>query len=450
MNKRSTFSGGIGFVMAAAGSAVGLGNLWRFPYLAAQYGGGIFLVVYLILLFTFGFAMLMTEIALGRKTKLSSIRAYTVFSKKFAFLGYLAWLVPLLILPYYAVIGGWVLKYCLVYIKGETVAAATDTYFSSYISQTGLPLGLFIIFLLATSIIVALGVQKGVERLSKILMPVLIVIAIGISIYVLTLPNAIEGLKYYFVPDISKFSFKTIAAAAGQLFFSLSISMGIMVSYGSYVRDDVSLVKSVNQIEIFDTMIALLSGLMIIPPVVIYSGVEATASKGPGLMFMALPKVFSSMPGGRFIGILFFILVLFAALTSSISILEATTSMLMDKWKLSRKVSVVILTIFSLVVGGAVSFGFGIWSGFTIGGMDLLTFFDYITNSVLMPIVTFCTCILIGWVVGTKTLEDEIQKNGEIFRRKMIMRVMVKYVTPVMMVLILVIYNLDQFGVISL
>ncbi|WP_341443192.1 sodium-dependent transporter [Eubacterium oxidoreducens] len=355
-----------------------------------------------------------------------------------------------MILPYYAVIGGWVLKYCLVYLTGEGSLAASDTYFSSHISQTGSPIILFLIFLLVTAIVVAFGVQKGVERISKILMPVLIVIAIGVSIYVLTLPDAIEGLKYYLVPDISQFSFKTIAAAAGQLFFSLSIAMGIMVSYGSYVRDDVSLVKSVNQVELFDTLIALLSGLMIIPPVVIYSGAEATASKGPGLMFMALPKVFDSMPAGTFIGALFFILVLLAALTSSISILEATTSMLMDRWKLSRTKSVIILTVFSILLGIAVSLGFGLWSDFTIGGMDLLTFFDYITNSVLMPIVTFFTCILIGWIVGTKALEAEIQKNGEVFRRKLVMRVMIKYVTPVMMVLILIFYNLAQFGIISL
>lgn len=260
-HERSSFSGGLGFVLAAAGSAVGLGNLWRFPYLAAQYGGGIFILVYLVLVVTFGFSLLMLEIGVGRKTKLSAIKAYKKLDKRFGFLGYLAAIVPIIILPYYCVIGGWVIRYTLTFISGSATKAASDTYFNNFISGTKAPLVMFAIFLIATALVVAFGVQKGVERVSKFLMPILLVITVGISVFIFTLPNSGEGIKYYLLPDFTKFSLKTICAAMGQLFYSMSIAMGIMISYGSYVKDDINLNRSVNQIEIFDTLIAILAGL---------------------------------------------------------------------------------------------------------------------------------------------------------------------------------------------
>ncbi len=448
--KRGSFSGGLGFVFAAAGSAVGLGNLWRFPYLAAQYGGGIFLLVYLILAVTFGFALLTAEIAIGRKTKLSPVLAYKKLNKKFSFLGYIATLVPIIIIPYYCVIGGWVTKYVTVYAQGLVAPAAKDGYFSDFIGHPVAPLVFFLIFMLISIVVIMLGVKKGIEKLSKFLMPLLVVLTIGIAIYALTLPNAMEGVKYYLIPDFSKFSILTVAGAMSQLFYSMSIAMGIMVTYGSYTRDDVNLTKSVNRIEFFDTLVALLAGLMIIPAVYIFSGEEGLSSQGAGLMFMTLPKVFEQMPGGDIIALLFFVLVFFAAITSSISVMEAIVSSLMDKFHLKRIPCCLIVIGICLLLGIPSSLGNGLWANIKILGMDFLTFFDYISNSILMPIVAFCTCILVGWVIKPKALTDEITKNGEKFGRKKLFNVMIKYIAPICLLFIFVTGILSQLGIIKI
>ena len=447
--KRGSFSGGIGFVLAAAGSAVGLGNLWRFPYLAAQYGGGIFILVYIILALTFGFTLMTTEIAIGRKTKLSPTRAYGNIDKRFAFIGPISFIIPVIILPYYCVIGGWVIKYVTVFVTGQDMAAADSLFFANFIGQEYAPLVFFFIFLGLTALIVVLGVEKGIEKVSKFLMPVLILLAIVICIYIMFIPGAGAGIKYYLLPDFSKFSFKTVCAAMGQMFYSMSLAMGIMITYGSYTRDDVSLVKSVNDIEIFDTGIALLAGMMVVPSVYIFSGEAGTSQSGAGLMFMTLPKVFSQMPGGRFIGFMFFALVFLAALTSSVSIMEAITSMLIDRFHISRVLSCVIIIVVAVVLGIPCSLGNGIWSHITIMGMDFLTFFDFISNSLLLPVVAFFTCIMIGWFVGADYIIDEAAKNGEKFGREKIYRVMVKYIAPVLLLIILVFYTLAQFGIIK-
>lgn len=445
--KRGSFSGKIGFVLAAAGSAVGLGNLWRFPYLAAQHGGGIFIAVYIILVVSFGFSLLLLELAIGRKTKKSSIEAYKILHDKFGFLGYLASAVPIIILPYYCVIGGWVLKYMCTYFTGGGTAAADSSYFGSFISGNVSPLIYFVIFLVLTLAVVVGGVQSGIERVSKIMMPVLLLLTIGISVYICTLPNAWEGIKYYILPDISNLSIGTVCAAMGQLFFSMSIAMGIMVSYGSYVKDDIDLNGCVNYIELFDTAVALLSGFMIVPVVYIFNGGVTTG--GPGLMFETLPQVFVSMPFGNIIGALFFVLVLLAALTSSISIMEAIVSILMDKFHVKRIVAVLITAAFTILLGIPSALGFGLWSNIKILGMDILTFFDYLSNSIMMPIVALCTCILGGWCIKKEVLEGEITKNGESFGRRMVYRVMVKFIAPVFLIMILVYYTLLQFGLVE-
>ena len=447
--KRSSFSGNIGFILAAAGSAVGLGNLWRFPYLAAQYGGGIFLFVYLILVFTFGFSLLILEIAMGRKTKVSSITAYEKLNKKFSWMGILSLMIPVLILPYYSVIGGWVIKYMTVFLTGQGKAAAENGYFNGFIGQTASPLIMFALFITLTTVVVAFGVEKGVERVSKFMMPVLILITIGIAIFVATIPGAADGIKYYLLPDFSKFSLKTLCAAMGQLFYSLSIAMGIMIAYGSYVKDDINLDKSVTSIQVFDTLVAILSGLMIVPAVYIFSGEEGLKTGGAGLMFKTLPMVFEAMPMGSFIGGAFFVLVFLAAITSSISLMEAVVSMFIDKFKLSRIKAVLIVYVITLVLGIPSALGYGIWSHITVLGMDFLSFFDYISNSVMMPILAIATCVLAGWFINLKDIEDEITKNGETFKRRGIFRVMVKYIAPVFLFIILVFYSLAQFGFIS-
>lgn len=446
--ERSSFSGKLGFILAAAGSAVGLGNLWRFPYLATQYGGGIFILVYLVLVVTFGFSLLMLELAIGRKTKQSSITAYGKLHKKFGFLGVLAMLVPVIILPYYCVIGGWVVKYMVVFLTGGGLEAAGESYFGTFSSGVAQPLIFFSIFLIATMAVVLGGVQKGVERVSKILMPVLLVLTVAISLYITTIDGAWEGIKFYLLPDFGSFSFKTVCAAMGQMFFSLSIAMGILVSYGSYVKDDIDLNGCVNKIEIFDTVVALLAGFMIVPAVYAFQPDKLDTS-GPGLMFETLPLVFEKMPFGQVIGAVFFVLVFLAALTSSISIMEAIVSMMMDKFKMKRAIAVLIVTGISVVLGIPSALGFGLLGDIKILGMDFLSFFDFFVNYILMPIVAMLTCILVGWVIKTDVIEAEITKNGEKFGRRGLFRIMVRYIAPVLLVVIMVFYILAQFGVID-
>ena len=444
-NKRSSFSNKLGFILAAAASAVGLGNLWRFPYLAARYGGGTFLLIYLILAVTFGFTLMIAEIGIGRKTGLSAIGAYAKLNKKYSIIGYLGSLVPIIILPYYSVIGGWVIKYLSVFVTGKTNTAAADGYFEGFIGKTGEPVVWLLIFILFTSVVVFLGVEKGIEKVSKMLMPLLVILTVGIAIYSVCLPGAKEGLIYYLKPDFSNFSFKTIVAALGQLFYSMSLAMGIMITYGSYMKKDVDMEKSVFQIEFFDTLIAFFAGMMIVPAVFVFSNGNAAAmNAGPGLMFITLPKIFDNMPLGTLIGALFFILVLFAALTSSISLMETVVSIVCDKLHWGRRLSTVIVTLFSIAVALPSSLGFGIWSDITPLGMSFLDFFDFTSNSILMPIVAFLTCIFIGYVIKPKAVADEV-KTSSPFHFEKVFNIMIKYVAPVFIIIILISSILSAF-----
>ncbi len=448
--KRSTFSGKLGFVLATAGSAVGLGNIWRFPYLAAKYGGGIFLLVYLILAVTLGFALMTAEIAIGRKTGLSAIGAYKKLDKRFGFVGYLTALVPAIILPYYCVIGGWIIKYFTVFISGGSELAATDGFFDNFTSQTGQPIFWFALFLGLTALVVLLGVQKGIEKVSKIMMPILVILTIFVAVYAMLMPGAWEGVLYYIKPDFSKFSSTTVLAAMGQLFYSMSLAMGIMITYGSYINKDVNIESSVKQIEIFDTGIAFFAGLMVVPAVFAFSGGDETAlGKGPGLMFVTLPKVFESMKGGWVVGTVFFILVLFAALTSSISIMEALVSIVTDKTKLSRKKACLIVLIFSVVLGVVSSLSFGELADIKVFGFTFFDFFDFVSNSVLLPIVALLTCILVGYIIKPKAIIEETE-IGTTFKRKKLFTVIIKYIAPVCIILILVSSILDALGIVKI
>lgn len=449
-NERSGFTGKIGFILAAAGSAVGLGNLWRFPYLAAQYGGGIFLLIYLILAVSFGFALMTAEIALGRKTGLSAIGAYAALDKRFAFVGVLTSLVPMIILPYYSVIGGWVTKYLFAFMTGSGLEAAKDGYFTTFISQTGEPILWFTIFMGLTALVVLFGVENGVEKVSKVMMPVLVVLSVVIAIYSVTRPGAGAGLEYYLKPDFSKFSVKTVLAAMGQLFYSMSLAMGIMITYGSYMKKEVNLESSVRQIEIFDTGIAFFAGLMIIPAVFAFSGGDESAlSSGPSLMFITLPKVFESMRGGNFIGSLFFLLVLFAALTSSISLMETVVSIFCDRFKWNRKFTCLVVFIGSMAIGLLSSLGYGPLENVKIIGMQFLDFFDFISNSVIMPIVALCTCIFVGYFIKPQTIIDEAEYDGK-FSAKGLFVGTIKYIAPVCIVLILISSILGAFGIMKI
>ncbi len=449
--KRNSFKGSFGFVLAAAGSAVGLGNIWRFPYLAAKDGGGLFLAVYLILALTFGFTLLLAEVAIGRKTKQSPLTAYGKIHKKWKWLGGIACLVPIMIMPYYTAIGGWVLKYFIAYLTGDGMEAARDGYFTGFITSNVEPVVMLVVFLALVAVIVFGGVNKGIENSSKVIMPILIVLVFAIAVYSVCLKTTdangvkrtgLEGLKIYVVPSlegIGVMDFITVVMdAMGQLFFSISVAMGIMVAYGSYVKDDANMVRSVNHIEIFDTVVAFLAGVMIIPAVYIFLGKDGM-SAGPSLMFVSLPKVFAAMGKvGNLVGCLFFAMVLFAALTSAVSVMEAVVSSLMDAFKLPRIKATAIETVIALVVGIVVCLGYnGLYFELKLptGGVgQILDIMDYISNSVLMPVVAIATCILIGWVVKPKTVLDEAMKNGEKMGRKGMFVVMIKYIAPLLLV----------------
>lgn len=447
--KRSNFSSKIGFVLATAGSAVGLGNIWRFPYLAAKHGGGMFLLVYLVLVLTFGFTLACAEILIGKKTGQSAINAFGALSKKWSFVGWIAALVPVIILPYYSVIGGWIFKYLFAFASLNASATVADDYFTNFIGGIGEPIGWFLLFIGITAVIVLLGVEKGIEKASKIIMPILVVLTVFIAIYSACMPGAFKGVLYYITPNFSHFSVTTVLAALGQLFYSMSLAMGIMITYGSYMKKDANVSSSVHQVEIFDTGVAFLAGLIIVPAVFSFSGgSEEVLSKGPSLMFITLPKVFQSMPGGTIIGAIFFLMVLFAALTSSISLMETVVSVIQDKFKLNRKITCLIVFIGSVILGLPSSLGNGVWSNIKIMGFTFLDFFDFISNSVMMPIVALLTCIFVGYVIKPKSLIEEAEISGK-FSGKKLFTVVIRYIAPVCIILILGFSVLEAFGIIK-
>lgn len=454
MEKKSNhFSGQIGFVLAAAGSAVGVGNLWRFPYLAAKDGGGLFLIIYLVLVLTFGFTLLTSDIAIGRRTKQSAIGAYTQMNPKWKFLGILTFLVPVLIMTYYAVIGGWISKYAILYLTGQSGAAAQDNFFTSFITSPVSPVIFALLFMAVTAFIVYNGVEGGIERVSRYMMPILLVLVVVIAVYSLTLKHTdasgqvrtgMEGFLYYITPHLEGLTpgrfLQILLDAMSQLFFSLSVSMGIMITYGSYVKDDVNLIKATNQIELFDTGVAFLSGMMIIPAVFVFLGTDGMAS-GPSLTFISLPKVFEAMGGiGRLVGIAFFLMLGFAALTSCVSVMETLVANCMEIFHQSRKKICSLVGIYSLITAVLICLGYNVLyfelplPNGSVG--QLLDVMDYISNSFLMPFISLLTSILIGWVVGPDWIIGEVVKNGESFPRAGLYRFMIRYVVPVIMLLL--------------
>ena len=492
-SKRASWSGQLSFILAAAASAIGLGNLWRFPYLAAQYGGGTFILIYLILVVTLGFTLMTTEIAIGRMTQQSQLTAYGKLHSGFGIIGLLSTIIPLVIVPYYCVIGGWVLKYFWTYLRivfGNAAAkeALVDSgaFFGGFITAPFAPFGFGLLFILMCALVIVLGVKGGIERSNKVMMPLLFVMAIGIAIYVCCLPGSGAGLKYYLVPNmdslravgsdgVARFSIaqlgKTILGAMGQMFYSLSLAMGIMITYGSYMRKEDSIEKCVRRIEIFDTLIAIIAGLMIIPVVYMFAVKTGTPVKeamnaGPGLMFVTLPKVFADFgAAGPWVGVAFFLLVIFAALTSAISLYEACVASVCDLLHMERKPAtfftfflIAFLAVFSAI-------GYGAWGDVTISAalhnmginaawadgaffkMQFLDFFDFITNSFLMPIVAALTCVFIGWVVKPKVIEDEVLHGEAKFVAAGFYRVMVKFIAPALIIAILVSEVCRAFGI---
>lgn len=452
MKQKNSFSGQIGFVFAAAGSAVGVGNLWRFPYLAAKDGGGLFLLIYLVLVLTVGFVLLTTDIAIGRKTGKSAIYAYESMKKKWKFLGVITFLVPVLIMTYYAVIGGWILRYIVIYLTSSGKQAVADDCFTAFISSPS-SVWYGLIFMLLTALIVYNGVEEGIERVSKFIMPVLLIMVIGIAIFSLTLKTTLDdgtvrtglqGLKVYMKPDLTGITvgrfLQITLDAMSQLFFSLSVSMGIMITYGSYVKNDIDLNKATNQIEIFDTGVAILAGMMIIPAVFVFLGNDGMAS-GPSLIFISLPKVFDAMGVfGRPAAIAFFLMMGFAALTSCVSVMETLVANGMELYHKPRKKMCGVVGIYSFITAVLICLGYNklyfelkLPNG-SVG--QLLDVMDYISNSFLMPFISLLTSILIGWVIGPDWIIGEVERNGEKFKRAGMYRFMIRYVVPVVMLVL--------------
>lgn len=451
---RSAWSGKWAFILAAAASAVGLGNMWRFPYLAAKYGGGTFLLTYLVLVFTFGVSLLLLETALGRKTGQSAIGAFKQFGKKYAFIGILASTVPFIITPYYCIIGGWVTKYAAAYlINGPEALADGGDFFTGFISSNTESFLWMLLFMAIVFIVVSLGVKGGIEKANLVMMPALIIMAVGIALYTLTMPGAVDGALYYLTPDFSKFSPELVIGALGQMFYSLSLAMGIMITYGSYLDKKSSLTQSVARIGGFDIGVSFLAGLMIVPAafVAMGSGEAVAANSGPSLMFVILPTVFADMGGAAtVVGFLFFLLVLFAALTSAISLTETCTSIVQDGAGWSRKKALCAVIGVVTVAGIFVNLGYnGLSFIEPMGeGTTLLDFFDFISNSVIMPIVALLTCIFVGWIIKPKAIVDEVKISSE-FKVEKAWTVIIKYVAPVLVVVILVAFVAQTFGLIS-
>ena len=449
---RSAFSGKLGYVLAVAGSAVGLGNIWRFPYLAAKYGGGIFLLVYLVLMLTFGYTMIVAETALGRMTGKSPVGAYKSVGagRGMRAGGWIAAIIPMLIVPYYSVIGGWVCKYLFEYLRGSAHALAQDAYFTGFLADPASMVLWFVVFSGATILVILGGVKKGVERVSKVMMPMLIALAVVVAAYSVSRPGALAGVRYLFVPDISNFSIMTVVAAMGQMFYSLSIAMGILCTYGSYIGKDVDIEKTTTQVELFDTAIAVLAGLMIIPAVFAFSGGNPDVlTAGPSLMFITIPKVFDGMGMGTAIGVLFFTLVLFAALTSSISLAETSVSTMTDELGWGRGKACAALAAGMLALGTLSALGFSTLSGVTPFGMSILDFFDFLTNSVMMPIAALFTCVLVVRVIGVAVIAREVEISSA-FRRRKLFDLCIRYLAPVCLVVILVSSILSVLGLISM
>lgn len=451
--KRSSFSGKIGFVLSAAGASVGLGNIWRFPYLAAKYGGGIFLIIYILLALTFGYSMIIAETSIGRMTGKSPVGAFSSFGKSrwLSFGGWFNAIIPILIVPYYSVIGGWVIKYLVEYIRGNGSLLATDGYFSSFITD-GLSTEIcFIVFALFTLGIIYAGVRNGIERVSKFMMPVLVVLSVIIAIYSVSRPGALKGVEYFLIPNIKNFSWMTVVTAMGQMFYSLSIAMGILITFGSYMKKDISIEDSTRNVEVFDTAIAIMAGLMIIPAVFSFSGGDPdTLQAGPSLMFITIPKVFDSMGLGTVIGILFFLLVLFAAVTSSIALTESAVSTFEDELGWGRKKATVWVGVIMLLLGSLSSLGYGPLANVKILGMQFLDFFDFLTNSVMMPIAAIAICLLVSRVIGVKRIEEEVLHGESSFRRKKVFYIMIQYLCPIFAVIILISSIANAFGWISM
>lgn len=433
---RGTWSSRFGFLMAAVGSAVGLGNLWKFPYLAGENGGGAFVLVYIVLVVLLGFTLMLAEMTIGRRANSDAYGSYNKIKKGFGFIGGFGVLAGFLILSYYSVVGGWVLKYIVASFTG--VGADKAGYFSNFISSPVEPIIYHLIFMGLTALIVIRGISGGIEKASKMLMPALFILLVVIVLRAVTLDGAMEGIRYFIQPDFSEITLKVVIAALGQVFFSLSLGMGIMVTYGSYLNKEEDLEKDALLIPSLDSLVAILAGFAILPAVFAF-GFEP--GEGPGLMFITLPAVFEEMPLGVLFSALFFLLVFFAALSSSISLMEVTVAFGIDQFKWSRKFATVFFTVLMFIIGIGASLSMGAWSGFLIPWIDgnsygIFDFLDVLTSYYLLPLGGLMGAIFIGFIWGVPNAVKEI-KLGSAFRSEKLWAVLIKFIVPILVFVIL-------------
>lgn len=447
MEKRGQFKSKFGFIMASVGSAVGLGNLWGFPYKAGMGGGFAFIVAYLIFVALVGVPVMMCEFALGRKVKANVVKVYKSLDKRFGFAGYVSVASVSLILGFYAVLGGWIINYALQYAKvlfsSENAIANTGEYFGTFTADPMLSMLFFVLFMAATIFIVTKGVSEGIEKASKVMMPALFVCLIVIIIRSVTLPGASAGLEFLFKPDLSKLTPHTLGLALSQMFFSCSLGVGTMLTYGSYLKDNDNIQQNAIIIPLMDTMAAILAGLAIFPAVF---ALGLDPAQGPALMFITLPSVFNEMPMGNVFGFIFFVLVTFAALTSSISMLEVTTSVISEHTKISRKTAAIVTGAAITVLGTPVALSFGKLSDITILGMGLLDFYDFCGEYIGMTIGALVIVILSGWVLKTKFVYDEIEQGGKFsVKAKGYFNFVIKFVAPVLILIVLITNVISMF-----
>lgn len=444
--RKERFDSHFGMIMAIAGSAVGLGNLWRFPFLAAQNGGGAFIFVYLILLLTICIPVLMTEITLGRKCRTNVTRVYdNLGAPRWRWAGFITLLTPIVIMAFYTVVGGWSVKYLIQACTFSFKAPDADYAgaFGGFISSTWEPLVYTLIFLAVTAVANFGGVKNGIERFSKPMMTVLSITIILVAIRSLTLPGAAEGTKYLLIPDFSKIDGKVLITALGQAFMSLSIGIGILLTYGSYVKTKEDIAMTAISTGLIDTLFAIIAGLAIIPAVYAIAYMNGTApavNAGPGLVFITLPGVFASMPGGSIIAILFFLALLLAAVTSAISMLEVIVRYFIEERKQSRNAAVVTSMILIIVLGCVCSLSQGTLAGVRLGGYNIFDFFDVISSDVLITVGSLIMVLFAGWRIKKVDFMDELTGHGTSGTPRCIFSFvyfMVRWIAPIIIIVIM-------------
>ena len=427
-SSRVSWSSHFGFLMAAVGSAVGLGNLWRFPFIAANGGGGAFLILYMILAGTVGLTLVLLEMSLGAKMHLNPVGAMRKINPRFGFIGSIGVIAVTIIFGFYSVVGGWIIHY-FVFFTTHSLNQNFEQHFSSFIQNPYIPLCYTALFIAASTLIVSKGIAKGIERYSKIMMPALFVLLLALVVRSLFLPRAFEGLQFFLYPDISKITPQTFLTALGQVFFSLSVGMGIFITYGSYMSGKQNVLKSSCAVVGLDLLVSLCAGLMIFPAVFAFN---VPLNSGPTLLFITLPKIFASIPFGNVIALLFFMLLILAALTSSISMIEVAVTYVNDMYPVSRKKAVIWYGLLCFVWSIPMSFSFGVWENVTVFGKTLFDAADYLASNIMLPLGGVLMSLSVGWGYGMKNLDIVENAVGNCF-----FDVMIKYVAPILVFFVL-------------